>query len=145
MHVSGGRALGDTHVLLVEDEPALRRAIERMLVHLKYRVTVAATGDEALDAVAANRLTPDVLITDMVMPGMKTAVLVERLRAIRPHVKVLRMSGYAAHEIVDPANLESTAPFLRKPFTIEELATAVQAVLESDGSGSVPVEVKRRS
>ena len=132
--ISAGRALGDTHVLLVEDEPALRRAIERMLVHLKYRVTVAASGDEALDAVAANRLTPDVLITDMVMPGMKTAVLVERLRAVHPNVKVLRMTGYAAHEIVDPANLESTAPVLRKPFTIEELATAVQAALDSHGS-----------
>jgi PAS domain S-box-containing protein len=133
--ISGGRALGDTHVLLVEDEPALRRAIERMLVHLKYRVTVAASGDEALATVAANRLNPDVLITDMVMPGMKTGVLVERLRAIHPNVKVLRMSGYAAHEIVDPANLESTAPFLRKPFTIEELDATIQAVLDSDARG----------
>ena len=132
--ISGGRALGDTHVLLVEDEPALRRAIERMLVHLKYRVTVAASGDDALATVAANRLKPDVLITDMVMPGMKTGVLVERIRAIHPNVKVLRMSGYAAHEIVDPVNLESTAPFLRKPFTIEELDTTIQTVLDADGS-----------
>jgi two-component system, cell cycle sensor histidine kinase and response regulator CckA len=132
--VSGGRALGDTRVLLVEDEPALRRAIERMLVHLKYRVTVAASGDEALATVTANRLEPDVLITDMVMPGMKTGVLVERLRAIHPNVKVLRMSGYAAHEIVDPVNLESTAPFLRKPFTIEELDATIQTVLDADGS-----------
>lgn len=59
---------------------------------------MAASGDEALATVASNRLKPDVLITDMVMPGMKTGVLVDRLRAIHPNVKVLRTSGYAAHE-----------------------------------------------
>lgn len=133
--ISGGRALGDTHILLVEDEPALRRAIERMLARLKYRVTVAESGDEALAAVAAQRLRPDVLITDMVMPGMKTGELVERLRTIQPSVRVLRMSGYAAEEIASPATPESGMPFLRKPFTINELATAVQAVLDSDAKG----------
>ncbi|HET9707699.1 MAG TPA: PAS domain S-box protein [Gemmatimonadales bacterium] len=129
--ISGGRAIGDTHILLVEDEPALRRAIERMLARLEYRVTVAASGDEALDAVASQRLKPDVLLTDMVMPGMKTGELVERLLAIQPNVKVLRMSGYTAEEVASPASPESGTPFLRKPFSVDELAAAVQAVLDS--------------
>ena len=129
--ISGGRALGDTHILLVEDEPALRRAIERMLTRLKYRVTVAESGDEALAAVAAHRLKPDVLITDMVMPGMKTGELVERLHAAQPKVRVLRMSGYAAEEVASPAGAEPGMPFLRKPFTIDELSTAIKTVLET--------------
>ena len=129
--ISGGRALGDTHILLVEDEPALRRAIERMLTRLKYRVTVAESGDEAFAAVSTQRLKPDVLITDMVMPGMKTGELVERLLAIQPQVRVLRMSGYSAEEVATPAHAETALPFLRKPFTIDELATAIRAVLDS--------------
>ncbi len=111
-----------------------------MLARLKYRVTVAESGDEALAAVAAHRLRPDVLITDMVMPGMKTGELVERLRSIQPNLRVLRMSGYAAEEIASPASTESEMPFLRKPFTIDELAAAVQAVLDSDGSRSTFAE-----
>ena len=127
---SGERPATGLQVLVVEDEPALRRAIERMLLRLKYRVTVAASGDEALATVSAQGLTPDVLMTDLVMPGMKAAALVEHLRALQPDVRVLRMSGYAAHEIVAAADLESAAPFLRKPFTIDELTAALRAVLD---------------
>jgi len=128
---SGAMGLAGLQILVVEDEPALRRAIERMLRRLKCEVTVAASGEEALAAAAAQQLAPDVLITDMIMPGMSANVLVERFRAIRPDLKVLRMSGYAADEIVGPTDPESPVPFLQKPFTISELTGAVQALLGS--------------
>jgi len=123
----GAQGLAGVQVLVVEDEPALRRAIERMLLRLKCRVTVAGSGEEALAAAAAQHLAPDVLITDMIMPGMNVSDFVARFRAIKPDLKVLRMSGYAADDIVSPT--DTAVPFLQKPFTISELTGAVQALL----------------
>ena len=128
---SAGRGLAGVQVLVVEDEPALRRAIARMLLRVKCEVTVAGSGEEALAAAEAGKLAPDVLITDMIMPGMSAGALVERFRAIRPDLKVLLISGYAADDIVGPADLASAVPFLQKPFTITELTGAVQALLGS--------------
>ena len=129
---SAEQRLAGVHVLVVEDEPALRRAIERMLLRLKCRVTVAASGEEALAAAQRGGAgAPDVLITDMIMPGMSVTDFVERFRALRPNLKVLRISGYAADEVVGPTDPESVVPFLQKPFTISELTGAVQALLAS--------------
>jgi two-component system, cell cycle sensor histidine kinase and response regulator CckA len=110
---SGAHGLAGVQVLVVEDEPALRRAIARMLTRLKCQVSVAGSGEEALAAAEAQQLAPDVLITDMIMPGMSAGALVERFRAIRPDLKVLLMSGYAADDIVGPANLQSACRFSR--------------------------------
>ena len=130
--ISLGHDLENVHVLVVEDEPAIRSAIDRMLRRLKCRVTIAATGEEALAAMAQDGLRPDLLLTDMVMPGMSGRVLIERVRAIRPDLKVLRMSGYAYDEMAKMAELGPTWSYLQKPFTMSELASGIQEVLDAE-------------
>ena len=119
----------DIHVLLVEDEPALRRAIERMLTRIGHRVTVVASGAEALELLGSARLIPDVLLTDLVMPGMSGDVLARRIQEILPDVRVLPMSGYIDDAIMQRHFIKSGAPFLQKPFTSAELASAIQALV----------------
>ena len=121
------------HVLVVEDEPALRRAFERMLMRLKCDVTMVSSGEEALAVVEAKSRPPDVLLTDMVLPGMSGRGLIENLRTIRPDLKVLLMSGYAANEMAPPPTSAApeTETFLQKPFTITELADAIQSLVET--------------
>jgi two-component system cell cycle sensor histidine kinase/response regulator CckA len=128
----GGRvATGpeELHVLLVEDEPALRRAIERMLRRLDFRVTVAAGGEEALEAITQRGLVPDLLLTDLVMPGMSGDVLAQRVRQILPSIGVLPMSGYVDDSIRQGLLLKPGSPFLQKPFTSMELAAGIHEAM----------------
>ena len=120
------------HILMVEDDPALRRAFERMLVRLKCEVTVVGSGEEALAVVATHHHPPDVLLTDMVLPGMSGRRLIERLREIRPELKVLLMSGYAPTDVAPspgPAGEAEAEAFLQKPFTVNELADAIHRLV----------------
>ena len=120
-------------VLVVEDEPAVRNLVERMLEKLGYRVTVAANGGEALLAVEEKGLKPDLVITDVVMPGMSGPVLVGRLRKTRLDMKVLYMSGYTDNAIVHHGILESGIPFIQKPFNSDDLARKIKKVLRPKG------------
>jgi CheY-like chemotaxis protein len=74
----------------------------------------------------------DILITDMIMPGMSGRVLADRIRTIRPDLKLLRMSGYAYNEMAKIAELDPGASYLQKPFTMSELASGIQEVLDSE-------------
>jgi CheY-like chemotaxis protein len=126
-----GRGLEGLQILLVEDEPALRVAFTRMLDRLKCRTTTASTGAEALDLVERGAVTPDLLITDTVIPGLSGHELARRLVAAMPRLKVLRMSGYADPEISKSESGESVGTFLQKPFTLPELAQSVQRALDA--------------
>jgi PAS domain S-box-containing protein len=127
---SWGRGLEGLKILLVEDEPALRSAFSRMLTRLKCRVTVAANGADALEAVERDDVKPDLLITDTVIPGISGNELARRLTSALPKLKVLRMSGYADPEISQAESTESLGPFLQKPFTLPELTQAVQQTMD---------------
>ncbi len=120
---------GGEHILLVEDEIALRMLMEKMLRSLKYRVSAAANGGEALLLVEEKGLLPDLLITDVVMPVMSGRVLVERLRRTRPDLRVLYMSGYTDDAIVHHGVLEPGTPFIQKPFNMQDLVTRIELVL----------------
>jgi PAS domain S-box-containing protein len=118
------------HLLVVEDEPALRTLLRTMLANLGYRVTLAADGREALVAVEEQGLRPDLLLTDVVMPGMSGPLLAERLRRAHPELKVLFMSGYTDdalghHGVLDPGTV-----LLQKPFGSADLASRLRAVLD---------------
>jgi PAS domain S-box-containing protein len=117
-------------ILLVEDEDILRELMEKTLKKYKYRVTVAANGGEALLAVEEKGLRPDLLITDIIMPGMNGKVLADRLRKVMPSLKVLFMSGYTDDHIVHHGVLDPDTPFIQKPFSIGALAGMVRKVLE---------------
>jgi len=128
---SWGRGLAGTKILLVEDEPALRAAFSRMLERLNCEVAVAANGEEALALVENGKVSPDLLITDTVIPGLSGTELARRLTAAHPGLKVLRMSGYADPEINKAEDHPAPGTFLQKPFTIPEFAEGVQRALNS--------------
>jgi CheY-like chemotaxis protein len=128
---AGGR---NETVLLAEDEEGVRQLAIESLERRGYRVLPAASGEEAIKLASAYEGTIHLLLTDVVMPGMKGPELAERLRAMRPGIKVLLMSGYAA-DVVTPADLKE-ALLLTKPFAPAALLKAVRATLDVPLSSS---------
>jgi PAS domain S-box-containing protein len=127
-----GRRTG--RILLVEDEPVLREIAQRVLVRAGFEVTAAADPGEAIIAAETDPEPYDLLLTDVVMPGMRGPELARRLRNSRPDLRVLLASGYA-QEIVDSDRHED--PLLAKPFSPETLLAAVDAVMgPADGIAS---------
>ncbi|HPC83163.1 MAG TPA: PAS domain S-box protein [Thermoanaerobaculaceae bacterium] len=124
---------GGEHILVVEDDDSLRHLTKGLLERLGYRVSVAANGGEAVLLVEEQGLRPDLVLTDVVMPSMNGKELVDRLRLRHPHLKALFMSGYTDNAIVHHGVLDPGNPFIQKPFTIEELAAKVRAVLAGGG------------
>jgi PAS domain S-box-containing protein len=115
-------------VLLVDDEQAVRAVARRILERRGYRVVEAPGGAEALAIAGDMSVTIDVLLTDMVMPGMHGRDLIARFRAIRPDVPVVCMSGFADDN--DPASDlgESVVALVTKPFSSETLMRALSRI-----------------
>ena len=131
--LAGARRGQGELLLVVEDEPEMREMVRDILQDLGYRVHAAASGSEALLAVEENRLEPDLLVTDVVMPGMGGTVLAERLRELRPGLRVLFMSGYTDERLRSHGALPYGVPFLEKPFRTADLAARVSELLAGDG------------
>ncbi|HYO83157.1 MAG TPA: ATP-binding protein, partial [Bryobacteraceae bacterium] len=121
---------GTECLLVTEDEDDVRRVVTGMLRTQGYRVLAASRGEEAI-RIAAAEPAIDLLITDMVMPGMSGKELADRLRQIRPGLRVLFVSGYADTGIVQDGEVASDANFLQKPLRPEELAKKVREVLDA--------------
>ncbi len=122
-------------VLLVEDEESLRGLLQTILSKLGFEVFAAANGGEALLQVEEQGLTPDLVITDVVMPEMSGVVLVKRLRRTLPDLKVLLMSGYLDDTVAHHGALDSNIPFIQKPFSFSEIANKIRQVLKG---GPIP-------
>ncbi|MET0422965.1 MAG: ATP-binding protein [Actinoplanes sp.] len=120
---------GET-LLVVEDEAALRDMAGRILSGAGYRVLSAEGGVEALDLAARHDGTIDLLLSDVVMPGMLGKDLAERLTGARPDTRVLYMSGYAQPVLHSQGTLDPGVVLLEKPFTAGELLTAVRRRLD---------------
>ena len=117
-------------VLLVEDEPGVRRLIERGLTSHGYAVLAAADGEAALRLEADHRGPIDLLVTDVVMPGMTGRELADTVRARRPTTRVLYISGYTDDEVVRHGVVAARDAFMQKPFTPLGLLTRVRALLD---------------
>ena len=115
-------------ILLAEDEDGVRLLAVEALERRGYRVLAAPNGEEALKIAGAFEGTIHLLISDVVMPGLKGPELADRLRATRPGLRVMLMSGYAA-DVVTPADLEEVS-LLSKPFSTATLLKAVRSVLD---------------
>ena len=123
---------GAATVLVVEDEPAVREIAVAILGDLGYRVLEAADGESALRVFGANASSVDLLLTDVVLPGrVRGRELAERIKSIRPGVKVLFMSGYTENSIVHHGRLDDGVQLLGKPFKRELLARKVAEVLSA--------------
>lgn len=132
----GSEALvgGAEVVLLVEDDAEVRALGETILARYGYTVLSAPDGGTALE-LAATVDSIDLLITDVMMPGMLGPELAERLVALRPGLRVLYISGYAAEAVGNHDLLERGANYLEKPFTTEALARIVRRILDGPGRG----------
>ncbi len=121
---------GTETVLLVEDSEPLRKLAHRFLENNGYRVVAAANGEEALQTAVQERETIQLLLTDVVMPGMNGRVLASHLVLRQPGMKVLYMSGYTDSFISGHGVLEPGTYLLHKPFTEETLMRKVREVLD---------------
>ena len=114
-------------VLLVEDEEGIREVTSILLSHLNYSVICAACAADAIEKFRQYQGSIDVLLTDVVMPGMNGLKLAETLVSLDPDLRVNVMSGYPGEDDSDDA----ARPFLQKPFTTDKLAKAVREVMEN--------------
>lgn len=127
---------GTETILLVEDEPALRVAVNKALAQMGYRILEASSGVKALEVWQEHRADIDLLLTDLVMPeGLSGKDLAERLLREHPTLRVTYMSGYSAEIVGKDFPLREGIHFLNKPFSIQQLAYTVRECLESPLSG----------
>ena len=121
---------GSETVLLVEDEAGVRELARRMLERAGYRVLDAATGPDAEAIFAGHPGSIDLLVTDVVMPGMSGPDLFRRLAVAQPGLKVVYISGYATEAMVRQLKLDRGQPHVQKPFTADQLVSHVRAVID---------------
>jgi CheY-like chemotaxis protein len=127
---AAGRMDGTETVLLCEDEGVLAALVTRILERAGYRVLAAATPDEALAIAAREGDAIDVLVSDVIMPGLTGPQLAERLAERHGPVPTLFLSGYTADVISDRGRLPEGSAFLEKPFDPSSLLTTLRGLLE---------------
>jgi CheY-like chemotaxis protein len=120
---------GTGTVLVVEDEDAVRRLTAAILESIGFNVVVAASPAEAIELCERDELRIDLVLTDVVMPGMSGKQLRDHLERLRPGIKVLFSSGYTANVIAHHGILEEGVHFIAKPFGVAELARKLREVL----------------
>jgi CheY-like chemotaxis protein len=123
--------VGTETVLVVEDQPDLRNLIQIMLVEAGYHVIVGATPSEALALGSAAGVDIDLLLTDVVMPGMSGPQLAAELVRRRPEVEVLYMSGYVGDALAKHGVDEQAVALIHKPFKPEQLLQLVRTILDA--------------
>jgi PAS domain S-box-containing protein len=121
---------GTETLLLVEDEAAVRSSARRLLERQGYQVLEARHGADALRIVEESGRPIDLVVTDLVMPEMGGKELAERLRAHRPGLKVLFMSGYTEKAIAAGGVMPPNTGFVEKPFTVEQLMRRLREILD---------------
>ncbi|MGD0091629.1 MAG: response regulator [Planctomycetota bacterium] len=121
---------GQETILVVEDEDPVRELVREMLEPNGYTVLLAPSGRAALRACAEHTGRVHLLLTDVVMPEMSGVQLAQDLGKTQTNLKVLFMSGYATHAIMNNSILERGAEFIQKPFTPGKLARKVREVLD---------------
>jgi len=124
---------GQETILLVEDEETLREILQAMLEAEGYRVLSAENATEALEMAHRHSRAMDLLITDMVLPGMNGLKLAEKLNEFRPGTKTLFMSGYTEGVDLEGSPLHQAIGFLQKPFTRKALNRKVRELLSQRG------------
>lgn len=121
---------GSETILLVEDELRVRAVIRSVLQQWGYRVLDASNADEALAAFLENEKDVHMVLTDVVLSKGSGPQVVDGIRAIRPDVRALLMSGYAGKAIAHHGLVDPDVAFLQKPFTLDDLARKVREVLD---------------
>jgi DNA-binding NtrC family response regulator len=116
-------------ILVVDDEPEVRKLVGVMVSKQGYRVLTADSGETALQEYEKNNGPIDLLLTDVVAPGMSGPMLADKLAQRQPGLRVLFMSGYDDTAVVQKYVVERGYELLHKPFTVDELVSKVTEVL----------------
>lgn len=116
-------------ILVVDDEPEVRKLVGAMVGRYGFEVLTADTGQHAITVFKNRHGSVDLLLTDVVAPGMSGPQLADELAKLKPDLKVLYMSGYDNTQVVKRYVIEKGHALLSKPFTLEELGRKVEEVL----------------
>jgi two-component system, cell cycle sensor histidine kinase and response regulator CckA len=127
---AGNVAGGSETLLIVEDEPDLRELTRIFLEGYGYKVLVASTAEQAIHVAGTFGPTIDLLLTDVIMPGMSGRQLAEKILEKRPQTRIVYMTGYTDDMVVQHKVLEPGVKLLQKPFTKTDLALTVRAMLD---------------
>jgi DNA-binding NtrC family response regulator len=122
-------------ILVVDDEPNVLQLVQSILEEAGYHVIGASSADHAIKAFDKMPRPPDLLLTDVVMPGMSGPMLVDQLLAKQPNLKVLFMSGYDDRQVVQRYVVEKGFRLLAKPFSLDGLRSAVEAEIQAIVNG----------
>ncbi len=118
-------------VLVVDDEPLVREVTGEMLAGLGYEVLKAASGKEALEVYGSRGSEIDVVVLDMIMPGMGGGEVNGALQEMDPSVRVILSSGYSVDGQASEILEKGIRGFLQKPFRLEELSRRIREAMES--------------
>jgi len=127
-------SMRDATILLVEDDSSVRTTIQASLTAAGYRVLVANNGSQAINLSASYPERIDLLISDVVMPGMRGPQVAEKLARQRPELKILYISGYPDDALVRRGVQTSDAALLAKPFSSAQLAAKISDILDASGT-----------
>jgi two-component system, cell cycle sensor histidine kinase and response regulator CckA len=122
-------------ILVVDDEPEVRKLVGAMVSNFGYTVLTADSGEHAL-TLYKNNHPLDLLITDVIAPGMSGPMLADKLTEMQPDLKVLYISGYDNTHVVQKYVVERGHKLLSKPFTVDELQSTVKDMLGLQVRGS---------
>ena len=117
-------------VLVVDDEPDMLRLVEAILSEQGYNVITAKGADSAIRTFEKMSKRPDLVLTDVVMPGMSGPMLIDHLLQLDPEIRVLFMSGYDDRQVVQRYVVEKGFALIAKPFTLQRLGSCVKDVLD---------------
>jgi two-component system, cell cycle sensor histidine kinase and response regulator CckA len=121
---------GSETIVVIEDDDRVRAAVVRILAPLGYKVVTAANGAEAMSVAALYEGKVDLVVSDVVVPGVSGPEAVAEVRRMSPRAKALFMSGYTDHAILRDGVLQSGVNFIQKPFAPEVLLTRIREVLD---------------
>ena len=125
-------ATGSEKVLVIEDEGPVRQLVVSLLTNAGYTVLALDDAGHALRLSKSDIADVDLLITDMVMPGISGPDVALQLAQVRPELKVLYVSGYTDHPLITEGQLPDRTTWLQKPFTRDELLSKVRTALNAN-------------
>ncbi len=125
----------DRTILVVDDEPEVRRLVCTMLAQFGYSTISADSGDHAIEIYKERNLPIDLLVTDVVAPGMSGPMLAEKLTVLQPGLKVLYISGYDRTTVVRKYVVEKGHALLSKPFTAAQFKEKLAEMLQPASAG----------
>lgn len=126
-------------VLVVDDEPEVRKLVSAMVTQLGYNVLTADSGEHAMTLYKKHHEPIELLITDVVAPGMSGPMLADKLTVLQPDLKVLYISGYDNTHVVQKYVVERGHQLLTKPFTVDEMQKKMREMLQPAVSSGSPV------